>query len=366
MADIFSRASRARPNHWRGGALAASLVALSLVAAGCGSGGSSGSSGSSGSGGKSSSTPSSSSSAPSGTGGVTAGITAQNVSLPSGTPGKGKPPVTLGDKNFAEEYVLGDLYQIALQAKGYNVKLKPNIGGSEEIDTAFKSGQIDLYPEYLGEIVTSVAKKPAQKTDTANYSVAKKFEETQRNATILKETPFQDVDVLFAKSGFAKQHNLKSIPDLTNVGPKGKGVVYVAQPPSRTRFAGLVGLQKAYGLTGVKFSGAPAGQQYTAINKGQGNVGDAFSTDPAFSQGVKGGKYVALQDPKHIMGFQHVAPVVKKSVLKAQGPQFAQTLNWVNSLLTLKAIQALDVATQVQHHSEEDVAKAFLQANGLK
>ncbi|MGH3413114.1 MAG: glycine betaine ABC transporter substrate-binding protein [Marmoricola sp.] len=288
------------------------------------------------------------------------------MSLPSGTPGKGKPQVTIGDKNFPEEYVLGDLYQAALQAKGYTVKMKPNIGGSEEIDTAFKSGEIDLYPEYLGEIVTSVAKKPAQKTDTDNYKVAKKFEESQRGATLLKETAFQDVDVLFVKSALAKKKHLKSIPDLANVGPKGKGVVYVAQPPSRTRFAGLVGLQKAYGLTDVKFSGAPAGQQYTAINKGQGNVGDAFSTDPPFAAGVKSGKYVALQDPKHIMGFQHVAPVVKKSVLKAQGPEFAQTLNWVDSLLTLKAIQALDTAVQAQHHDPAAVAKAFLQANGLK
>lgn len=338
-----------------------SVAALSLVAAGCG-GGNSSSSGSSG-GGSTSSSPTSNAQAASG--GASSSVTAQNVSLPSGTPGQGKPSVTIGDKNFPEEFLLGDLYQVALQAKGYTVKQKPNIGGSEIIDRAFKSGQIDLYPEYLGEIVSSVAKKPPQKTDVDTYNVAKQFEESQRGATLLKQTPFQDVDVLFVKTDFAKKNNLKSIPDLANVGSKGQGVTYVAQPPSRTRFAGLKGLQKAYGLTKVKFVGAPPGQQYKAIDSGNGNVGDAFSTDPAFASGVNAGKYLALKDPKHIMGFQHVAPVVKKSVLKAQGPGFAQTLNWVDSLLSLKAVQTMDIAVQTKHQDAMTVAKKFLQANGL-
>jgi hypothetical protein len=39
-------------------------------------------------------------------------------------PGTGKPAFVLGDKNFPEEYVLGALYQQALQAQGYTVTLK--------------------------------------------------------------------------------------------------------------------------------------------------------------------------------------------------------------------------------------------------
>src|ERR1051325_2047191 len=69
-------------------------------------------------------------------------------------PGKGKPAVTLGDKNFTEQYILGELYAQALKAKGYTVKVKSNIGSSEVIDKALTSGQIDMYPEYTGVIVT--------------------------------------------------------------------------------------------------------------------------------------------------------------------------------------------------------------------
>src|SRR5581483_3701557 len=68
----------------------------------------------------------------------------------SSQPGKGKPPIVLGDKNFTEEFILGDLYQQALQAKGYTVTLKANICSSELTDKALTSGQIQMYPEYTG------------------------------------------------------------------------------------------------------------------------------------------------------------------------------------------------------------------------
>ena len=63
-------------------------------------------------------------------------------------PGKGKPAVTIGTKDFTEEFILGELYAQALQAKGYTVNLKRNIGATEITDKALTSKQIDAYPEY--------------------------------------------------------------------------------------------------------------------------------------------------------------------------------------------------------------------------
>src|SRR5437762_1855439 len=90
--------------------------------------------------------------------------TSSSASTSSGTsstsktgPGAGKPPIVLGDKNFEEEYVLGDLYQQALQAKGFTVTLKPNIGSSEITWKALTSGQIQMYPEYTGTLLSAIA-----------------------------------------------------------------------------------------------------------------------------------------------------------------------------------------------------------------
>src|SRR3954471_17738120 len=105
------------------------------------------------------------------------GSTSTGGSPSSSQPGKGKPAVTIGDKNFTEEYVLGELYAQALRAKGFTVKIKPNIGSSEITDKALTSGKIDMYPEYTGTILTTIAGKsdqPQSADDT--YQQAKAFE----------------------------------------------------------------------------------------------------------------------------------------------------------------------------------------------
>lgn len=328
----------------RRSAVVLSIGALALTAA-CGSSGSSGSGGSGGS-------------APAG-----GSNSATGAKLPDGTPGAGKPAVTIGTKNFTEEYLLGDLYEQALKAKGFNVTQKPSIGDSETIDKAFQAKQIDMYPEYTGEIVSSVAGDKTQpKSAEDTFNKAKAFEEKSRDATMLPQTPFEDIDVVIVKPDFAKKYKLKSIGDLNNVGPNGQGVSYAAQPASKTRYQGLVGMQKAYGLTKVKFVGVDVGVFYNALDSGTTNTADVFSTDGQLTSG----KYVALQDPKHIMGFQHVAPVIRKDVLSKQGPAFQQTLNWVNSLLTTPAIQKMNAAIQLQHQDANTIAQKFLASNGLK
>ena len=62
----------------------------------------------------------------------------------------------IGTKNFGEEYILGQLYKQALQAKGFTVKYKENIGSTEIMTSALQSGKINFYPEYTGVIVQVV------------------------------------------------------------------------------------------------------------------------------------------------------------------------------------------------------------------
>ena len=52
------------------------------------------------------------------------------------------PTIVLGTKNFGEEYILGQLYKQALEAKGFKVSYKENIGSTELIQTSLTSGKI--------------------------------------------------------------------------------------------------------------------------------------------------------------------------------------------------------------------------------
>jgi osmoprotectant transport system substrate-binding protein len=287
----------------------------------------------------------------------TSGSSTSGSSGSGSKPGKGKPPITIGDKNFTEEYTLGDMYAQALQAKGFTVKLKPNIGSSELTDKSLTSHQIDMYPEYTG-VILSVIKGQTRVPPTAHatYVEAKKFEES-RGFTLLNPTPFEDRDVTATLVPFAKKHGLKSMNDLhklksfTNGGP----------PENKTRYEGIVGMHKAYHLYNVVFVPLAIGLQYSALDSGKVDTANVFTTDGQ----LQSGHYTLLTDPKHIYGFQNVAPVVSPQLLKKEGPAFAQTLNAVDAKLTTHVMQKLNAAVDLNKVSPATVAHDFLKANGL-
>jgi osmoprotectant transport system substrate-binding protein len=301
----------------------------------------------------------SSSSSSSSTGGAGASSSSGSASSSGGAlPGKGKPPIVMGDKNFTEEFILGDLYAQALRAKGFTVTLKPNIGSSELTDKALTSGQIQMYPEYTGVILSVVEGKNIQPISAAAaYQDAKKFEEG-RGFAVLNPTPFFDADAIATLKPFAEKNHLKTIADLkrlkswTNGGP----------PENKTRYEGLVGIHKAYGLNNVKFVPLTIGLQYQALNSGNVDTADVFTTDGQ----LKSGKYTILTDTKHIFGFQNVVPVISKKLLASEGPAFAQTLNAVSAKLTNTVMQGLNAAVDIDKVDPATVASKFLQANGLK
>jgi osmoprotectant transport system substrate-binding protein len=268
-----------------------------------------------------------------------------------------KPAVTIGTKNFTEQYVLGQLYMQALQAKGYKVSLKQDIGSSELIDTAFKSGKINFYAEYTGVLVGDIAKQPLPSTAAGTWTAAKAFEASKRHATLLQMTPFSDTDSFGMLTTTAKKLGVKTIPDMKKV----KSFTFAGFPECRTRTTCLIGLQKTYGLTQIHFVPLGSISVYTLLDKGTVTSGDVFSTDPQ----LEGNKYTVLTDTKHIFGFQNVAPVVSDKVASAGGTAFASVVNAVSAKLTVAAMRAMNKAVAIDKQSPASVASAFLKANGL-
>ena len=281
----------------------------------------------------------------------------QNTTASSDQPGKGKPAVTLGTKDFTEEFVLGELYKQALEAKGYKVNLKKNIGSTEIIDKALTSHQIDGYPEYLGVSVAVVAGKDIiPKSDQETYDLAKQFYEG-RGQTLSQQTPFFDVDAIATTKDFATKNNLKSVADLKKLGSFTVG----ARPEFKSRYQGLKGMQKVYGLNNAQFKQLALGIQYQALDKGDVDSANVFSTDAQLASG----KYTVLEDPKGVFGYQHVAMVFDKKKNDALGPEFFQTIDDVSKLLTNDAMISMNKAVALDKQPEAEVAKKFLQANGI-
>jgi osmoprotectant transport system substrate-binding protein len=266
------------------------------------------------------------------------------------------PTIVLGTKNFPEEFILGELYKQALEAKGFTVMYKENIGSTELIQTALTSGKINMYPEYTGVIVQVVFHHAlSAKTGRATYLLAKKLE-GKKGFLVLKPTPFYDTDVLAVTNATAHKYGLMSIGDLKKVGAFKLG----GFPECKTRNTCFLGYTKMYGLTKATFVSVGGLSPYALLDSGKVLAADVFSTDPPLG---KGSKYTVLADPKHVTGFQNVVPIVKASVAAQLGPSFAAIVNRVSALVTQNAIVAMNKAVIVNKANPAVVAKAFLKAN---
>ncbi len=294
--------------------------------------------------------------------GLLAALTAALMSAASAPAApKAGPTVIVGSKNFTEEYVLGELYSQALKAKGFSVKYKQSIGATEVIDTALTTGKINIYPEYVGEIVQTVFHKTTNLPKTARgwWQLGVNLNKA-RGITVLNPTPFFDVDAIAVRTADAAKYHLKSVADLKKVPNASIG----ARPEFKDREEGFLGMKKVYGLTKMKYVSLDQGLTYQALDQGKVFSIDVFSTDPQLASG----KYVVLKDPKLVFGVQNVAPEVSNKLLTALGSQaakFKSTINAVSAKLTQKAILAMNSAVVNNKQTPKAVASTFLKANGL-
>jgi osmoprotectant transport system substrate-binding protein len=270
--------------------------------------------------------------------------------------------IKLGTKDFTEEYVLGQLYKQALAAKGYKVEYHENIGSTEVIQSALRSGKINAYPEYVGEIVQSAYHKKTGLPKSAHgwWLLAKSLLAKDGYA-LSNATPFFDVDAIAVRKADAQKYHLKTLFDLKRLqdsAQRPSNFSIGARPEFKSREEGFLGMEHVYGLTKLKYVSIATGLTYQALDQKKVFCINVFSTDAA----IASGKYTVLSDPKLIFGVQNVAVIVKKDLAT---PAVLGVLNAVSAKLSQAAILAMNKATQTNKQNPATVAKAFLKANGL-
>jgi osmoprotectant transport system substrate-binding protein len=273
-------------------------------------------------------------------------------------PGTGKPEVTIGDKNFTEQFVLGQLYYLALKAQGYAVNINRNIGPLEVSLQALQTGSLSMYPEYIGTWDSQVAGLGRH-----FHSMLSAYRAGQRYAlahglALLNPTPFSDTGALAVEFNYGVAHGLGSISDLRKVAPT---LTLGAPPQFQTDPAGLPAIARVYGVTPATFKPLDTGAQYQALDSGVVQSADVNTTDGQLITG----NYTLLNDPRKVFGWGNVAPVVPIKVVEAEGPQFAATINRVTALLSTATIRQLNAAVDVDNQDPTTVATQFLVSHGL-
>jgi osmoprotectant transport system substrate-binding protein len=267
------------------------------------------------------------------------------------------PPVRIGTKNFTEQFILGELYKQALEAKGFRVELKSDIGSSEITHQALAGGALDMYPEYVDLLLSEVANQRVRPRDPAQaYEAAKRFEE-RNGFTLLAPTPFKDANAIAVTPRFARAHKLRSIADLAKLAR-----VRIGAPQEfRTRFEGFNGLQDIYRLTNLEHVVTPIGDQYAALDAGKIDAARVSTTDGELQQR----KLVLLTDPKRIFAANHVAPVISDKAVRTHGAQMRAAIDGVSRVLTTADMQKMNAAVEIDKRTARDVAAEFLRAKGL-
>ncbi len=281
-------------------------------------------------------------------------VSASTTAKPS--PHAGAPTIIVGDGNWPEQFIIGQLYRLALEQQGYTVRLSTNIGEPAVRLTGLSTGSLDVYPEYLNAWDSSVAGLSRGFASTrAAFAAGKRYARRQ-GLVLLKPTPFSDTSALAVTSEYARLNHLHSIADLRH-GPKlALGWPTTFQASSA---ASLPELEEAYHLRPF-VRGMTAGAQYGRLDSGDIQVAWANTTDPELT----GPKYRLLTDPKHVFGFGNVVPVTTPAVLRAEGPAFRRTRNRVDALLTLRAVRGLN-AEYLLGRPPEEIARQFLEGNGV-
>jgi osmoprotectant transport system substrate-binding protein len=266
--------------------------------------------------------------------------------------------VTIGTKNFDEQFVLGELYKQALGAKGYKVTLRRNIGATEVTDRSLQSGEIDAYPEYLGVAATVVARQDVTGKDARQtYEMARGFYGS-RGQALSAQTRFENVDAVATTVFFAQRHGLSSLADLRKL----RHFTLGARPEFEDRVQGLQGMQSTYGLTNATLRPLAIGTQYSALDRGDVDGANVFSTDGQLANG----QYKVLEDPKRLFGYQHVALVIDRTKLKRLGgDRFMSVIDALNARLTTPALIEMNRAVSVEGLDPAAVAQRFLSENGL-
>jgi osmoprotectant transport system substrate-binding protein len=274
--------------------------------------------------------------------------------------GGAKPAITIGSTNFSEQLVLGELYSQILEANGYTVTRKFNLGSREIVFPALESGQIDMEADYLATLLAFVDKNAKGSTDPKQTAATLQQALTPRGVTVLDYAPAVDQNGFVVTKATADKHKLAKVSDLAPVA----GQLVLGGPPEcpNREFCAL-GLRSKYGITFKEFKPLDVGGALTvqALVGGQIDVALLFTTDATIA--LRG--FVLLDDDKQLQLSDNVAPVVRNEYLSKAGDEFKRLVNSIAPKLTTAELTGMNKLVEIDKKDPKDVAKEWLKKQGL-
>lgn len=271
----------------------------------------------------------------------------------------GTDTIRVSSKEFTEQLILGNMYQILLEDAGFDATYS-SVGGTNENHQALLEDQIDIYPEYTGTALLTLLEMSYDPSMSATdvYDTVKAAYEEQFGLTLLAQTDFNNTYCLTMPQEKANEMGISTMSELSEQAPE---LVFGTTQEFTEREDGLPGLQSTYG--GFEFAEVVAldpGLLYSGLDEGDIDVTTCFGTDGQ----ITAYNLVVMEDDANFWPPYPVAPVIRQEVLEAN-PEIAEVLNQLAPLLDGATMSALNWEVAGNAREADEVAREFLTEKGL-
>lgn len=283
--------------------------------------------------------------------------------------------LVVGGKNFfVEQDILGHITLIALRAAGGNPVNKLDLGGTQEVRSALLGGRIDMYWGYTGTaaiIHLGLADLPNDPQKV--YQLVKKKDRKRNGIAWLEPAPANNTyaiairEEVYDQQSPAYDEALASVKTLSDLGrliaQHPEKATLCTGPEFKRRADGLAGMENFYGFEfpegNVKV--VPALAVYEQVDTGQRcNFGVVFKTSGYIPElGLR-----LLKDDKGFFPPYNPSLSMRVGTLK-RFPDLEPLFEDIASRLTTQTLRKLNGKVLIGHVSPEQVARNWLQQEGL-
>lgn len=271
---------------------------------------------------------------------------------------KDGPTITVGSTSFGEQLILGEIYAQVLEANGYRVERKLDLGTREVVNPALKTGEIDLLAEYTGTLLTFEG--GTSTTDSDETHAALQAILADSGLIALAYAPAQDKNGIVVTAETAATLGLSAVSDLA---AHNGTLVFGGPPECPDRAFCLIGLQEVYGLDFARFEPLDSGGPLTvvALEGGAIDVALLFTSDGVIA--AKG--FVLLDDDLNLQPAENIVPVVHGDIVDAYGDDFIALINSVSARITTAELSELNKRYSIDADDADTLAREWLIAQGL-
>ena len=182
-----------------------------------------------------------------------------------------RPAVTVGSKAFPESWVLAEALAQVVRSEGVpDVRHRNNLGGTEIVFQALRSGAVDVYPEYTGTILEVVLHeaRPLSLPDMRR-------ELAKQGLGVSDPIGFNDSYAIAVTREARDRFGLRAISDLARHPEVRLGMTheFLGRPD------GWPGLVRHYGLAMPHVVGIQHELAYAALAGGRIDATDIYTTD---------------------------------------------------------------------------------------